>query len=87
MRKFYFKFFHLVHRHKQEGNDIYRYVLNRQHCLAGKFIFYVLKLLQSSKPPLQQPASAAPKFSFLCRSAATLHLKDSMICLAFNESR
>lgn len=60
MRKFYFKFFHLVHRHEQEGDDTYRYVLNRQHCVAGKFIFYVLELLQSSKFPLQQSASAAP---------------------------
>lgn len=88
MRKFYFKFFHLVHRHKQEGNDIYRYVLNRQHCLAGKVYFLSLRAAAIFKPPrysslLQQPQNSL----FSVFLAATLRLKDSMVCLAFNKTR
>lgn len=32
MRKFCFECFHVVHRHNRQGDDIYRHVLNRQHC-------------------------------------------------------
>lgn len=87
MRKFYFECFHLVHRHRQKGVDIYRHVLNRQHCVAGKFIF-CLTVAVIFKIPTTAACFCSPKISFFSGFLAAIAcLKDPVICAAFNKTR